>query len=169
PFLGKTFEVGADRVRANERRASLEHDAVPLAIDTRLELAIDGIEEVIAVMLDVESEKIVPEEAFQNLAFPGADPECFGVGPWNVPELAHNGTRRSLLDQSGKQREVIILDEDQGPGLSDFVEDSLGELLVDGNVLLPVLFTEEGPLVGDVAKRPKSFVGQAVVVPLLFL
>ena len=59
--MREPLEVRADRVRPDQRRAALEHDAVPLAVDARLELSVDRLQKVVTVVLDVEGEKVVPE------------------------------------------------------------------------------------------------------------
>ena len=56
-------------------------------IDARLDAAVDGFEEVVAVVLHVERQQIVAEQAVENLVLPRADAERFAVGPGNVPEL----------------------------------------------------------------------------------
>jgi hypothetical protein len=49
-----------------------------------------------------------------KLSLPRADAKGLGIGPRDVPEEADPGIRTSFLDQSGKERKVIILDQDDG-------------------------------------------------------
>src|SRR6185436_20956095 len=84
-----------------------------LAVDESFELAVDGVEEVVAVKLDVEREQVVAQQAVEQLALPGADPEDLGVGPGNVPELEDDGRREPLLDHARQQGEMVVLDEDE--------------------------------------------------------
>ena len=64
---------------------------------------------------------------------------------------------------------MVVLDEDGGGAAVDFLEDLVGEGLVDLGVGLPVGLVEDGFDEGVVAEGPESFVGDAVVVALLLL
>ena len=64
---------------------------------------------------------------------------------------------------------MVILDEDERRPVPGLLEDRLGEQLVDLAIGLPVAGVEDRPREDDVAERPQSAVGQAVVIALLLL
>ncbi len=75
---------------------------------------------------------------------------------------------RRLRIMAGRQGEVIILHQDDRVFGIHLAEDRVGEFLVHGLVLAPILGAEDGPGVRHVAERPQPFVREAVVVALLF-
>ena len=62
-----------------------------------------------------------------------------------------------------------VLDEDEGRLRSHFLEHGVREELVDLSIRLPVARLEAGAREGDVAERPKTAIGEAVVVALFLL
>ncbi len=139
-----------------------------LVVDARLERAIDGVEKVVAVILDVKAEQIVAEQPVQDVLAPRADAERLAVRPRNVPELAHRHVGPRFLHEARQQREVIVLHEHHRAIVAHFLDHRIGEAAVDAHVLLPVGLVELRPRVGDVTQRPQRVVGAAVVVALLF-
>ncbi len=89
-------------------------DRKRLPVPAALQGAIDTFEEVVAVVLGVEAEQVVAEQAVQNLPRPRADQELVHVRPGDVPEVGDGQIGPGFLEQTGQQGEVIILDEDQG-------------------------------------------------------
>ncbi len=142
-------------------------DGEVLAVDPGLERTVDRLEEVVAVVLDVERQQVVAEQPVEDGLLPRADAERLGVRPRDVPELAHHRVGPHLLDHPRQQREVVVLHEDNRLGVADFVEHGIGEAPVDLDVLAPVAVVEHRARVGDVAQRPQGAVGQAVVVAVL--
>ena len=80
-----------------------------LAVDARLEQAVDGVEEVVAVELRVEAEDAAAEQAVEQLGAPRADRERLGVGPRDVPERDDRRVGQALADHPRQQREVVVL------------------------------------------------------------
>src|SRR5690242_4897710 len=117
-------------MRPDQGRASPQNDAVPFTVDPGLKLPVDGFEEVVAMVLDMEREEVIPKQALEELALPGTNPEGFRIGPRDMPELANDRPRNSVLNHLGQQGEVVVLDKNQGPGLPDLLDHRLGELLV---------------------------------------
>ena len=144
------------------------HDRVLLPVDPGLEEPIHGIHEVIAVGLGVKAEDARAEHSLEQLVAPGADAEPLRVGPGDVPEHDHGRPGQPLADEVGHEGEVIVLNEDDRVFRVDLLAESVRELLVDGLVVLPVLASEDGPGMCEVAERPETLVGKAVVVALLF-
>ena len=106
--------IDADRKRPHERRPAAAPGREVLVVDARLERAIDGVEKVVAVILDVEAEQVVAEQAVQDVFAPRADAERFAIRPRDVPELADGHVGPRFLDESRQQREVIVLHEHDG-------------------------------------------------------
>ena len=159
----------ADGKRLHERAVAVAGDREMLAVDTAFERAIHGLQEIVAVRLDVEADQIRAEQAIQQLALPGADAEGFRIGPGDVPEDGHARIRTALLDHLREQREMVVLHEhDRAFFVRDFLEHGIGEMFVDGTIGFPVAGAEDGACVGDVAQGPQAFVGEAEVKPLLF-
>ena len=138
-----------------------------LVVDARLERAIHGVQEIVAVILDMKPEQIVAEQAVQDVLLPRTDAEGLAVGPRDVPELAHRDVGARVLDEARQQREVIILHEHHGPVVADFVDHGIGETAIHAHVLMPVHVVELRPRIRDMAQRPQRVVGTPVVVALL--
>jgi hypothetical protein len=145
------------------------HDRAALAVDARLEEAVDRVQEVVAVELRVEAQDACAEQAFEQLLAVRADPEQLAVGPGDVPERDHGRARQRAPDQRRRERIVVVLHEDDRVVGIDLLEHRAHEPLVDGAVVQPVLVAEDRARVRDVAQRPQALVGEAVVVAALLL
>ncbi len=169
--------AGRRRVRrhADRKRPHVRHVAVPaggelLPVDLRLERAIDGLEEIVAVRLRVKPDQVGAEQPVEDVALPGADAERLGIRPRNVPEDADARVRPRLLDHPRQEREVIVLHEHHRARRAlDLLDHGFGELPVRFAIARPVGLAEQGPRVRDVAERPHALVGEAVVVAFFFL
>ena len=65
---------------------------------------------------------------------------------------------------------MVVLDQHHRLGrVLDLFEHCLGELAIDVLIVLPVLRPKNGPGVGDVTKRPQTFIRKAVVVTFFLL
>ena len=64
---------------------------------------------------------------------------------------------------------MVILYQDNGIAGPCFADHGVGESLIDGLVVFPIGRAEYRSGVGNVAQRPQSLIGQAVVVALLLL
>ncbi len=157
-----------DRIGTDQRAVSLHHHRVLLPVSARFQIAVHGIQKIVAVELRVEAENAASQQAFQHFVAPGTDAHPLGIGPGNVPEDNDGGGGQALANHRGRQGEVIILHQDDGILRVHFAAHRVGKFLVDGAVLPPVLGAEDGPRVRHVAERPQPFVGKAVVVTLLF-
>ena len=150
--LRDALHVDADRKRADLGFVRGARDRKVLVVDARLDEAIDRVEKIVAMQLHVEAEQIAAEQAVEDLFLPRADAEGLPMRPWNVPEMADDRVWTALLDESRKEREVIVLHEhDRGRAL-DFLEDGLSELRVDTRILFPVAGVENGARVRDVTQ-----------------
>ena len=84
-------------------------DRKPLPLNAAFEHLVHGVEEVVAVRLDLEADQVGAQQAVQQFALPGADSERLGIGPGNVPEDRHARVGTQLLHQPRQQREVVVL------------------------------------------------------------
>ena len=136
-------------------------------LDARLQVAIHGFDEVLAVEARVKTEDRAAQHALQDLAPPWADAERLGVGPGDVPEGQDGGLRQLLADHRRQQREVVVLHQHHRVGAACLGHHRVGKALVDGAVGFPVGFSEHRSHMSDMAERPHALVGEAVVVALL--
>jgi hypothetical protein len=148
--------------------ASIRHPR-RFVFDACLHVAIDGVDEVAAVVLRVEAEDGAAEHPVEELRAPRTDAERLGVRPRNVPERDDGGFRQAIVDVARHQGEVVILHEDDRVFGARLGTDRGGKALVHFDVLLPVAGAEHGPHVRDVTQRPQPFVREAVVIAALLL
>ena len=85
-------------------------------VNPALEGAINGLQKVVAVRLDVETDEVSSEQAFEQLRLPRAYAKCFRIRPRDVPEDGYTRIGPFLLDQLREQCEVVILHQDHGLG-----------------------------------------------------
>ncbi len=102
-----------------------------LVLDARFEIAIDRLEEVLAVKAGVKAEDGAAEHALENLAPPRADSEGFRIRPGNVPEREDRRLGQLRADHRRHQREVIVLHQHDRIVAAGFLHDRVGEALVD--------------------------------------
>src|SRR5260370_40222330 len=102
----RILEIHADRKRPDEREMAALVDGEPFPLDARLQRTIDGIQEVVAMRLNVKADEIRAQQSFQQFALPRTDPEPFRIRPGDVPEDGHARVRTLLFDQARDQREV---------------------------------------------------------------
>src|SRR5262245_31657957 len=153
----------------DQRRPAIARDGELRRIDPGLDAAIDGFQEVVAMVLRVKREEIVAEQSVENLLLPRTDAERFTIRPGDMPEMNDHEIRASLTKHSGQQGKVIVLHEHDSRFAHYLLEHRLSELVVDYPILLPVVEVEFGPRVSDVAERPKRLVRKAVVITLFFV
>ncbi len=145
-------------------------DGEALPFDAGFKKAIHGVQKVAAMRLNVEADEIGSEQPVEQFLPPRADAERLRVGPRDVPEDGHAGVGSLGLDERRQPREVVVLDEQQWLlDIGDFVEDGVGELLIHALVVMPVARPKHRARVRDMTERPKTFVGEAEVVAVLFL
>ena len=82
-----------------------------LAIDSRLERAIDGIQKIIAMGLNMEADQVRSQQPIEQLALPRADPKRLRIRPRDMPKDSDPGVRPPFLDHLRQQRKVVILDQ----------------------------------------------------------
>ena len=121
----------------------LPYDLGLLVVDPRLERAVDRLHEVLAVVPDMEAQQVIAEHAVEQLLLPGEDAKDLAIRPGDVPELGHDQVRIALLEVSGQQGEVVILDEDERRPIAGLLQDGVAEQGVDLAVHLPVLGMED--------------------------
>ena len=128
--------------------------AVPLR--QRFHGVVHGLQKIIAVRLNVESDQVRAQQAVHQFPLPRANPEHFRVRPRNVPENRHARVRPRFLHHSRQQGEVIVLREKNRRFRAlHFLQHHVRESPVNSLVLNPILGTENRPRVRDVAQRPE--------------
>ena len=163
------LEIDADGERPDARRVAAALHLRLLAVGPRLEVPVHGLQEVLAVVAQVEADQVVAEQAVEQLLLPGEGAERLRVGPGDVPELGHGQGRVPPLEHPRQEPEMVVLDEDEGRPVAGLLEDRLGEQLVHLAVGPPVAGVEDRPREDDVAEGPQAAVGQAVIIALLLL
>ena len=152
------------------RGPAVLNDGVLLAVDAALQKPVHARHEIIAVKLRMKSDDAASQHPFHNLLLPGTNSKTLGIGPGNVPEHQHRGLREAFANQPGHQREMIILNKDDGIVGIHFLARRIGELPVNFLVISPVFAAKYRACMGQMAERPEPFVGEPVVVALfLFL
>ena len=79
-------------------------------VDARLQDAVDGIQKIVTVILNMKADQVRTQHSVKKLPLPGADTEGFWVGPGNMPEKSHAGIRSFFLDETGQKGEMVVLD-----------------------------------------------------------
>ena len=156
-------------IGSHHRLVAARCDACVLAIDAAFDETVDRLEKIVAMELGVKSENRAAEQAVDNSLLPRADAEGLRVGPGNMPEGDDRRLRQPLPDHPRREREVIVLHQDDrilGLGL---LGDGVGEPRVDLFIELPVALPELRAHERDVAQRPKAFIGKTVVITVLLL
>src|SRR3989338_10967104 len=116
-----------------------------LIINAAFKEPVHRFDEVIAMELRMETDKVRAEHALEKAFTPWANAERFRIRPRDVPEDRHPRVRPCRFDQMRQQREMIILYQNmrfRHP--VDLLQDRLGESLIDGLVIGPVLASENG-------------------------
>src|SRR5215471_2142406 len=102
--------------------------------------------------LEVKTDQIRTEQAIQKLPLPGANPECFRIRPWNMPEDRYSGIRSPLLNHARKQREVIVLNQHHRILFThNLFEHDICEFAIYRVVIFPILGAKRRPRMSDVA------------------
>jgi hypothetical protein len=157
----------ADRKRPHQRAVAAQLDREVVPVEPRFEHAIDGVEEIVAVLLQVKAEQVGAEHAVEDLRTPRADAKRLGIGPRDVPEQADAQIGTPFLDEARHQRQLVVLHQHHRLAAADLVQHRLGEAPVDLAIVFPVGGAEQRAFVRQVAQRPQALVRKAVVVTLL--
>ena len=163
-------EINADWDGTNQRGLVAIVHPPAVGVNLGVKIGIDAVEEIPAIARDMKTEQVVSQHPVQDVILPGADAEDVRVGPGDVPELADDSVLIGFADVTGEQGQMVVLDEDNGRVVVDFVEHQVGEAPVDGLVAVVMLRVEYRLSVGDMTERPKPLVSEpAVVTPVLIL
>ena len=163
-------QFDADRERLDGGEVIIALDGEVLPIDARLEDAVYGIEEIVAVTANMEADEIRTKEAIEQFALPRADFKRLRCGPGDVPEDCDARLGEAIFQHPRQQGKMIVLNKDHGILFAgDFLDESVGKLLVDCVVVFPIRSAKDGAGVGDVAERPETFIGKSVIVASFLL
>ena len=86
-----------------------------------------------------------------------------------MPKVEDDQVGSGIAEHPGQQGEVVILDKNDRRLVVHLVQNGVGKLAINHAILIPVAGIEARPCIGHMAERPKPFVGESVVVALLFL
>lgn len=151
-------EVDTDRERANGGRMSSAANLRSRLIDTSFHRAIDSLQEVLAMMLKMEPQQVIPQQTVQKLFPPRERVEYFAIWPWNVPELSNHKVRARVAKHARKQAEVVILNKDEGRFVLRFFQNCFGKALIHTPIGLPIFGSEQRTSECNVTQRPQAFV-----------
>src|ERR1017187_6977727 len=99
-----------------------------------------------------------------------ADFKRLRCGPGDVPEDCDARLGEAIFQHPRQQGKMIVLNKDHGILFAgDFLDESVGKLLVDCVVVFPIRSAKDGAGVGDVAERPETFIGKSVIVASFLL
>src|SRR5581483_5273963 len=80
------------------------------------------------------------------------------------------GVRALVLDETGKQGEMIVLNQHAGFVRSlHLLEKCVGKFAVHSGVMLPICGAEGGARVRNVAEGPETLIGKTKIVALFLL
>jgi len=126
-----------------------------IPVNASLKHTIYGAHEIVAVSLDMKSDEICTQQPIQQILLPRAYAEGVRIGPGYMPEDGDSGVRHPFLDHAGKQREVVILDEDDRTAFGgDLLRKRIGESSVDLLVELPIRHAKDRAHVCHMTQRP---------------
>ena len=97
------LEIDADRERPHQGRLAAADDLGLFLVDPGLDRAVDGVEEVLAMIAQVKAEQVVAQQAVEQLFLPGEDAKRLAVGPGDVPELGDDQVGIALLEIARQQ------------------------------------------------------------------
>ena len=122
--------------------------------------------EVVAVVVGLEADQVVMDEAAEDLLVVGHRRQDVGRRAGNVEEEADRVDAAARPEFAGERHQVIVVHPDDVVVLDDRVE-LIGEQAVDAHVAALVgarIFLQVDPIVQD---RPQHPVGEAVVIFLV--
>src|ERR1700758_1420600 len=112
-FKSSVRRTYGESERTNQRRLAVALHGEPLPLDPRFQRAIHGLEEIVAVGLDVKTNQVRAKQAVEDFTLPRADSECFWIRPRNVPENRHSRVGTRFFNHAWQQSKVIVLHKDQ--------------------------------------------------------
>ena len=71
-----------------------------------------ALQEITAVLLQMETKEVVSQQALQQFPAPGTGTVNLPGGPGDVPEMHHGEIRNTLAEEGRAERQVVILEPD---------------------------------------------------------
>src|SRR2546427_2991733 len=94
--LDRARPFDRDRIALDERVLVVERNRRMLVLDPSLQVAVDRLDEVLAMKAGMKTQDGAAEHTLQDLASPRADAERFRVRPRDVPEAQDRRAGQSL-------------------------------------------------------------------------
>ena len=130
---------------------------------------VNRIKKIIAVVLYVKTENIVAEQAIEQFFAPGENAESLPVGPGYMPELHDFQIRPAVSQKARQQRKMIVLNKNNCRIAFGLLKHGIAKALIDAFIYLPVAAGKMRPRVDNMAQGPERFIGQAIIISILFL
>src|SRR5262252_416211 len=122
-----------------------------------------ALQEIAAMLLEVEAQQVVAQQAFEQFLPPGADTVDLPRRPGNMPEVHDRQVGETLAEQARTERQVVILHPDHSPGAAAFLRHYVGKGGIDLLIVAPVERFEHRALELQVAQRPQGAIGQTII------
>src|SRR5882724_2994914 len=124
-------------------------------VDARLEHAVHRFQEIVAMGLDMETNQVCSQQAFQQFTPPGTDAEGFRIRPGNMPEDGYTRVRPVQFNQPRQQSEVIILNQYNWPRrIGDLFQYCFSKFSVHFEIALPIGRAKNRTSMGNMTERP---------------
>src|SRR5262245_5945357 len=120
-------------------------------IDLRPQRPLGTLQEIAAVLLQMDTKEIVSQQTLQQFPTPGTGAVNFPGGPGNVPEMHHGEIRYTLAEESRAERQVVILEQDNRGLCATLLSDHGGEGRMSALTVVPMARLKYGPLQLEVA------------------
>ena len=105
-------ERNTDREGTNQRDVVVTVDRKTLPLNARLQGRVHGLQKIVAMRLNMETDEIGPQQPFQQLVLPWTYPEGLRIRPWYMPEDSDASVRAPFFDQLRQKRKMVILNDD---------------------------------------------------------
>ena len=97
----------------------------------------------------LEPDEIAAEQTFEQFAPPGTYLQIPPVRPRNVPEGGDGTAPQMLSNQPGREREVVVLHEDDGTGRRGLGAHGLDEAAIHHSIRVVVARAKTAHVAGD--------------------
>ena len=136
-------------------------------IDVDVEQLIGGVHEILAILRSLEPDDRAAEKPPEELSAPRADRVVTWMRPGDMPERDNGAEWQALANGPGRERKVIVLNQNQRPTAVDLLRDGLGKSRVDRLVCLEVIGSKNRLDVSAMTERPQALVRKTLVIPSL--
>jgi hypothetical protein len=119
----------------------------------------------VTVLREVKPEEIVAQQALEEFPPPGTGPVQLPGWPGDMPEVHDRQVRDVLSKQGRAERQVVILEPDNGALSATLFRHGGREVCIDLLVVVPIERFEYSALEVEVTEGPQGAVSEAIVKP----